>query len=78
MLLLGLAAQPGRGAFLQNALPLEPVLATPADLLSNGTETISVSERMTLTVSGPSYTSGGPDALDSTANERHAHLAPWR
>ncbi|KIY97170.1 hypothetical protein MNEG_10791, partial [Monoraphidium neglectum] len=30
-----LAASPALGAFLQGSLPLEPVLSTPAELLSN-------------------------------------------
>lgn len=43
-------AAPARGAFLQGALPLEPVLATPPDLLSNETKEIGVSDRVSLTV----------------------------
>lgn len=46
------------GAFLQSTLPLEPVLATPMELLSNTTKEIDVSYRQALTVRRPSYTAG--------------------
>ncbi|KAI8474281.1 MAG: hypothetical protein J3K34DRAFT_375003 [Monoraphidium minutum] len=43
-----LSAGPARAAFLQQALPLEPVVSTPAELLTNETAGITVSGRMSL------------------------------
>jgi hypothetical protein len=51
-LLAGDAGMAG-AAFLQSELPLEPVLATPSELLANSTANVTVTDALALTVRRP-------------------------